>query len=473
MVNQALKRSWLVPAVFAAAVCFTHIHQGTIAVDAIRYSAIAEYILRSGDWLHLYDRLTDSPYANKPPLLFWSLAATFDTVGFSTFWAKFPAVAFTFAALLLIWRLGVLLFGEGAGLWALLLLALNRSFFRDLVELGFDGMAVCGALLCMLAAVHFFRPEARRRRVWLPFGLGLLLLLQSKPPYAALAAMPILAGVIFDGRLREVLKQRGFWLSVAMPLTISAAWFAVSGGRYLESAVDNQLAEPLRYSGSYLKNIALWLQSFAVDFAPASIIGVWALLAEWKRERLAGSRLSPLFVVLSCWLLMSLPIVLLVAQRARYLWVPMLAAVLLAAGLLDRVFKFSPPVLRRGLLLLAGLSAVLVLLFGVRVHRYHPLIEMMEEMHPDERTRLCFCVDGDMEHRHERMAKYSELLLLLEYELEAEVWNSAELPPDAGRRCLLLAEENCLAALTRARVPHEFVRRSKRAALLRIRESSP
>ena len=130
MLRAAIRNSWLAPTLFAAAVCFSHIHQGTIAVDAIRYSAIASNILESGDWIHLYDRFTESAYANKPPLLFWSLAGIFHTVGFSTFAAKFPAVLFTFLSMLLVWRIWSKLGGEAAGLWAILL----RIFFAAMIE---------------------------------------------------------------------------------------------------------------------------------------------------------------------------------------------------------------------------------------------------------------------------------------------------------------------------------------------------
>ena len=65
--------------------CFSHIHHGSIAADAVRYAYIAYHIVVSGDGISLYDARTESLYVNKPPLLFWLLAVCYKLFGFSTF----------------------------------------------------------------------------------------------------------------------------------------------------------------------------------------------------------------------------------------------------------------------------------------------------------------------------------------------------------------------------------------------------
>lgn len=468
MFRAAIQHRWLVPALFAAVVCFSHIHQGSIAVDAIRYSAIASNILQTGDWINLYDRFTDSLYANKPPLLFWSLAGVFQTFGFSTFAAKFPAVLFTFILLLLVWHTARKLAGEAAGLWALLLLSVNRSFFRDLVELGFDGMAVCGAAFCLLAAVDFLENKTPRQHVWLLFSAGFLLILQSKPPYAAIAVFPVFVAVIYSGRLAEVLRDKGFWIALLLPCVVSGAWFAASGGQYLAAAVDNQLAEPLRQSQSFTENMVRWLKGLVVDFAPVSLLGIYFAWTILRRERREEGRVSAVNFMYLVLLLIAIPIILLIAQRSRYLWVPMLAAVHFSAiGLSQRLRSVSVPAIKQMLLALAFI-VVLLVLFGVRVHRQNALAEIVADVPSAERQDLCFCVDGNMAHRHKRMAKYSQLLLELEFGISARVFNASELAGAEGQGCIFAVESNCLRGLEQLNIPHKVVRQVRGAALVEM-----
>ncbi|MCB0345985.1 MAG: glycosyltransferase family 39 protein [Bdellovibrionales bacterium] len=473
MLRAAIRNSWLAPTLFAAAVCFSHIHQGTIAVDAIRYSAIASNILESGDWIHLYDRFTESAYANKPPLLFWSLAGIFHTVGFSTFAAKFPAVLFTFLSMLLVWRIWTKLGGEAAGLWAILLFAVNRSFFRDLVELGFDGMAVCGAALCFLAAVKFLSKEGGARAVWLLFGCGLLLIFQSKPPYAVLTLLPIAVAVYHSGRFVEVLKSPGCWLSLLVPVCLVGAWFAISGGQYFAAAVDNQLAEPLRQSGSFSENLLLWVRSLGIDFAPLSVCGAF-YAARICRSELRAQKLNSVNLMFLVVLLLALPIMLVVAQRGRYLWIPMLGALHFSAlGMTNSFPRVTASVLKRALFVLALAAASIVILFKVPVHRNNALLELIDHAAPGERTKLCFCVDGDMPHRNQRMARYSALLLRLQYGLSTPVQNSEDFAHGSNPGCHVIAESNCLEGLKSQQVPYKILQETRGAALLELGASSP
>ena len=189
LVKTILTHPWTVPVLIGVVVCFSHIHQGTLAVDAIRYAQLGKQLLESGDVTSLTDPYRGTPYANKPPLLFAMLALVMGSVGFGTFVIKFPAALFVFAALLVFWSISRRA-SEAAALWTIVLFILNRSFARDLVELGFDGIALCGAGLAFLGAVRFFERSASRIVDGLLIGVGFFLLLQSKPPYILLVAGP-------------------------------------------------------------------------------------------------------------------------------------------------------------------------------------------------------------------------------------------------------------------------------------------
>ena len=79
--------------------CFTHIHQGTLSIDGIRYASIASYIGKTGELFRLVDDYSGVAYANKPPVLFWLVALSFKVFGFSTFAAKLPGAIFAALAM--------------------------------------------------------------------------------------------------------------------------------------------------------------------------------------------------------------------------------------------------------------------------------------------------------------------------------------------------------------------------------------
>ena len=51
--------------VLTAGICFSHIHQGTLAVDAVKYASIAYQILETGVWLPLFDPYSETDLSQQ------------------------------------------------------------------------------------------------------------------------------------------------------------------------------------------------------------------------------------------------------------------------------------------------------------------------------------------------------------------------------------------------------------------------
>ncbi len=96
-------------------------------VDASQYAEISREMLRSGDYLHTYDKGLD--YLDKPPFLFWASATSMKVFGVNNLGYKLPSILFALLALYATYRLGRLLYGETTGRIAAIVLATCQGMF--------------------------------------------------------------------------------------------------------------------------------------------------------------------------------------------------------------------------------------------------------------------------------------------------------------------------------------------------------
>lgn len=100
---------------------FTAVRVDTMDVDASQYAEMSREMMRSGDYLHLYDRGVE--YLDKPPMLFWMSAMSMRVFGVNNFGYKLPSILFALWALFATWRLGRRLYNDEVGRAAALILA--------------------------------------------------------------------------------------------------------------------------------------------------------------------------------------------------------------------------------------------------------------------------------------------------------------------------------------------------------------
>jgi len=403
---------------FLLCACFTHIHQGTLAVDAIRYAHISRLILESGDWFRLYDAYDEVMYSNKPPFLMWCLALLFKLFGFSTFIAKFPSALFAFLAGLVLWALSKNRYGEKAGICSVLLLVISPFFGKDLVDLNFESIAFLGVLLCLKSLADWDRSRSNLS-AWL-FGLGLLLLLQSKPPYILLVLLPV--GVWFIFVVKEVPWK--FFLN-ALPLTfLGALWFIVAGDSYVDAAIANQIEDPLTISKGYFRNSYLWLKGILNTFPLISILGIYGI---YKLIR-SWSSITSFERLLVLWFIPALLILLLVDSRPRYLMVPFTPLFLIGGVVVDRSFNWLSFRYLKFFMLSASLVCILLFsVLGLKIHRANDFVSAMRSDPLLLDSTVPLCMDDKKEHRNWAQAKSTRLLLNLEFGKSFEVLHSQEI----------------------------------------------
>ena len=113
--------------IIIAVIYFTAARVDTMDVDASQYAEISREMLKSGDYLHVYDR--GAEYLDKPPFLFWVSATSMKVFGINNFGYKFPSILFALLAIFATYRLARLLYDESTARASALVLATCQGMF--------------------------------------------------------------------------------------------------------------------------------------------------------------------------------------------------------------------------------------------------------------------------------------------------------------------------------------------------------
>lgn len=96
--------------------------------DELQYATYAKEILQLGDWFTMH--YNGEPNWLKPPLYFWIEAVLFKIFGQSEYWARFPSAVTGYATLILIYALGVRLYGRRTALLSIVVLVTSLFFLK-------------------------------------------------------------------------------------------------------------------------------------------------------------------------------------------------------------------------------------------------------------------------------------------------------------------------------------------------------
>jgi len=173
-------------------------------VDAVQ-AQIARNMITSGDWVT--PRLDGVVYLEKPPLIYWLIAASYEVFGVHDWAARIPIAVAAIALCWLTAAFGIWAFGKRAGFYAGLCMATCVGlwlFTRVLIP---DVVLTLTIALATWALLRVLDDEEPNRRVWaytLAASLGVGLLLKSLIG----VVFPVAAGVIYLALTRQLLSVR-------------------------------------------------------------------------------------------------------------------------------------------------------------------------------------------------------------------------------------------------------------------------
>ncbi|HET8578722.1 MAG TPA: glycosyltransferase family 39 protein [Methylomirabilota bacterium] len=267
------------------------------------HAAISWEMLQHGQWITPH--LDGVPYFDKPPLLYWLMAASFAVLGptelAARIWSAVPAVAVA----LLTARLGMLLGSVRLGLLAGLMVAANLELFLFGRIVKPDLLFVALILLGFIGFARVYLGGGRGT-LWLFYGaLGLAVL--AKDLLGAIG--PLLAVALFFYLTRESRAwARWFpWSGVALLLVIAVPWYALAEfrnrGFLWYTIVDNHLLALARQRVFPDEDVPLGALEFlgvtAAGFFPWVLALPWAVWRVLRRPWLSAE--ARLWMLVGLW----------------------------------------------------------------------------------------------------------------------------------------------------------------------------
>ncbi|MDD2764718.1 MAG: glycosyltransferase family 39 protein [Opitutaceae bacterium] len=205
--------------------------------DEGRYAEIPREMLAAGEFVT--PRLDGVPYFEKPPLMYWAVAACLKAFGPNEWALRAAPVLYALGGVLLTYAAGRRLYGRAAGLFAagmlgssLLYFALTRILILDMAV----SVLMSATLFCFILGVREPAPatgsgQAGSRRRWLFYGLyasaALATLTKGLIGFLVTGAVMFLWLLVFNQwkRLRPFYLPTGalLFLAIAAPWHILAA----------------------------------------------------------------------------------------------------------------------------------------------------------------------------------------------------------------------------------------------------------
>jgi len=340
--------------------------EGDLHGDPVHYAAIAEYILKTGDWLTMHDAPGVNYFA-KPPLMFWLVALNFKLFGASVYAAKFWSCAFGVGVSVLLYLLGRRLFDGTVGLLAALMWATFPGVVPNAIALRLDSAVAFFAVLAVYSAVR----AVEGRAAWLLMvgvaaGLGMM-----AKPYAPLHVFLLAGFIVAWRRPRLMLSVYALGAGVAA-LLIAAPWhlamLCVHGRTFLDVYFGREIASGAAPGTHFFANVARYLSVMSYRALPWWPFAVYALGRRHKGARASGYGLTVVVV----WFLLALVAVSTPRKVYDRYMIPAYPAVALLsaqglAGLLPERWRLRAPKVVVGYVV--GVTCLLAVV-PVQIHSY-------------------------------------------------------------------------------------------------------
>jgi 4-amino-4-deoxy-L-arabinose transferase-like glycosyltransferase len=214
----------LLLALVAGALLFPRLAYPLVEPDEARYAELGREMLASGDWL--VPRLNGEPYNDKPPLLYWLVAACLGLCGPHAWAARLVPATAAFLTVLATFAFGRRFAGSRAAFLGALALTLMAGFLHCGRFLVIDGLLTLLVSLSLLTGHEAVRGGRLRAGWWVASavccGLGML----AKGPVALALVGPPLAAHAWLCRHETARLRLRHWLAYGTVAgCVAAPWY--------------------------------------------------------------------------------------------------------------------------------------------------------------------------------------------------------------------------------------------------------
>ena len=272
--------------------------------DEPRFAQVAREMMQSGDYL--VPHINGEPYKEKPPLLFWSIAALSQPFGdVNEITTRIPSVVSALIAVLFTFLLARSLYGPRVAFWAALILITTQRFWWQ-SRFGQIDMLLAACLTVSLYA--FWRWHETRRAPWLAaFYLAAAAGLYAKGP--GTLVFPVLLAISFYWRDKSQWRAMYPILGAAAIALFYAVWLvparmgaAAEAGAATSHTISSDLFRQtigrFVFGVSHANPPWYYFETLPVDWLPWALFLPWTLPWVWRRRKE-----GPEMRLLLCWTL--------------------------------------------------------------------------------------------------------------------------------------------------------------------------
>jgi 4-amino-4-deoxy-L-arabinose transferase-like glycosyltransferase len=176
-------------------------------VDSSQYAAMAMEMVQNNSYLEITDQGRN--YLDKPPLLFWLSAFSYQLFGMSNAAFKLPSMLFALLGILSTYKLAKLYYDEKVSYWAALIVGSTQAFFLMVNDVRTDLMLTGAVIFAVWQIAEYIE-----KKKWLNFILGFigigLAMLAKGPIGLVLPAMALGIHLVLQRDWRTIFKWQ--WL---------------------------------------------------------------------------------------------------------------------------------------------------------------------------------------------------------------------------------------------------------------------
>jgi 4-amino-4-deoxy-L-arabinose transferase-like glycosyltransferase len=340
--------------------------------------------------------LGGAPYSEKPPLAYWTAAASMRVFGSSPAAARVPNLIYAILVVFAVGSLARRVVSPGVAFAAAIVAATFSLAFGTAVWLATDAALIAATTLALLAMFTALTTTSTRRAAlaYLALHVAMAAAFMIKGIYGVIVpALTFLTFLVWEGRIRE-LKRPMLWWGLPLQLAIIGSWAALAAahpdgrevlreifvansiGRFLPTGLapaENYLSGHHNWPGKYLAELPMYL-------LPWTFLAAAAIRTAWRACRDPQPDRSAWRFALSCILPNAL--LLSVSATARNIYfAPLLPAFALLIALWIQRARRQPAAIDRFaaeatamlLFALASVLCIVVLWFVMRPLARAPL----------------------------------------------------------------------------------------------------
>lgn len=129
-----------------------------IEIDAMQYASMSREILRNENFLFLFDNNT--PYLDKPPLIFWITSIFFKFFGASNFTYRLPSFIFILISIYSTYKLSYLFYSRRISIFSVLILSSSLTWIVMSTDVKTDIYMISPMMLGLWQLIQFLKTKS-------------------------------------------------------------------------------------------------------------------------------------------------------------------------------------------------------------------------------------------------------------------------------------------------------------------------